>query len=303
LSTHKHYGRAALLALSSYSGWTLSDALLKLVRQENIPSGQILLISGLSGVVVVFLMAALRGNISRLQPHRWRGFVLLGLCQLTAFICWLNALPHLPLPTMYAVAFLTPMAVAASATILFKEHLGWKRGTAIAVGFSGVIIAVNPANLLRNSSEWFPYLYVFGSMAATAGQMLLLRAAGRRQESSESMSFYPRMVLVLAGLVACAATGFVEMKPWVFLAVCTSGALGGLGWALMAKAYKYAPAALVAPFHYSQMVTGGLLGYFIWGNVPNAYLLSGASVIIASGIYLVRHERRASRLMTRSDEV
>jgi len=90
---HKHYARAALFALISFSGWTVSDALLKLVREENIPLGQIFLVTGLSGVAVVFLLSALRGNIGKLQPRKWRGFIVLGLLQWGTFACWMNALP------------------------------------------------------------------------------------------------------------------------------------------------------------------------------------------------------------------
>ncbi len=299
MSTHpKHYARAASFALTAFTGWVISDALLKLIRTTGIPAGQLLLISGISGMVVVFTVATLRGTVKKLQPHKGRGLFALGLCQTAAWLFWVYALPHLPLASMYVVAFMTPMIVATFAAVLLKEHLGWKRASAIASGFCGVIIAVNPLNLMNGDTPLLPYVFVFGSMAATATQMLLLRIVGKT-ESSEAMSFHPRLILVATGLVYCASTGFVAMSPLAFLAICASGALGATGWALMAQAYKSAPAAAVAPFHYSQMITGSILGYFIWGDVPNAYLITGAIVIIVSGIYLVRHERRASRLMVR----
>ena len=293
--THKNYTLAALCALTSFTGWTMSDALLKLVRQENIPQGQIMIISALSGMAVIFLFCLLRGNLRRLQPHKWRGLIALGCCQWLAFVCWLAALPRLPLTNMYVVAFLTPMVVACLAALFLHEHPGWKRGTAIAVGFAGVVTAVNPLGLMQREGAWIPYAIVFASMLGTATQMLMLRAVGRK-ESSECMSFYPRVAIALAGIGYCATTGVVAMKAWVFLALCASGALGGIGWVLMAKAYKNAPAAAVAPFHYSQMITGALLGYFIWSDVPSPYLICGTLVIVASGVYLVRHERRASRM-------
>jgi drug/metabolite transporter (DMT)-like permease len=64
----------------------------------------------------------------------------------------------------------------------------------------------------------------------------------------------------------------------------------------MAQAYKLAPAATVAPFHYSQIITGGLIGYFIWHDVPSLHLLIGAIIIIASGLYIATHARRAGQL-------
>ena len=298
MSAYKNYPRAALLALTSFTVWTVADALLKLVREAHIPQGQMMLVVGLSGMAVVFLLAALRGDIRRLQPHKWHGLIALGLCQLVGFICWVTALSHLPLTNMYVVSFLTPMTVACLATLVLKEPLGWKRAVPIAAGFAGVVIAVNPANLMQDSGAWLPYLTVFGSMAGTAAQMLLLRAVGHK-ETSECVVFYPRLLVVVFGIFSCATTGLVEMKPWVFLALFTAGVLGSIGWVLLSQAYKNAPAASVAPFQYAQMIMGALFGYLIWGDVPSAYLWSGAAVITASGIYLVRHERRVSRMMIR----
>ncbi len=298
MTTPKNYPRAALLALTSFTVWTIADALLKLVREAHVPQGQMMLVCGLSGMAVIFFLSAARGTMRRLQPHKWSGLIALGVCQWVGFMCWVTALSHLPLTNMYVVSFLTPMTVACLAALVLKEPLGWKRAIPIAVGFAGVVIAVNPATLLQNSDAWLPYLTVFGSMAGTASQMLLLRAVGHR-ETGECVAFYPRFMIVISGIFYCATTGMVEMKSWVFMALFAAGALGSLGWVLMSQAYKNAPAAAVAPIQYVQMIIGALFGYLIWGDVPSAYLWCGAAVIIASGVYLVRHERRLSRMMIR----
>jgi drug/metabolite transporter (DMT)-like permease len=298
---HKSYARAAFFALTGFTGWTFSDACAKYVRSAGVPQGQILLIAGLSGMVVIFCFAALRGNIRRLQAKKWGGLLALGLCQWLSYICWLAAIAHLPLTNMYVIAFLTPMTVATLAAVILKEHLGWKRALAIATGFLGVVVAVNPLKLAASdSSVWMPYVAVFGSTLGTSFQMLILRVVSQK-ESSESTSFYPRMVVLVAGVVSCATTGFIAMPPLAFLAICASGGLGGFGWALMSQAYKNAPAAAVAPFHYSQMITGALLGYLFWGDMPTIWLVCGSTIIISAGVYLVRHERRLSRMMVRAD--
>jgi drug/metabolite transporter (DMT)-like permease len=251
-------------------------------------------------MATIFIVTLVRGHVRRLQPRKWGGLFALGVSQWVAFICWIHALPQLPLTNMYIVAFLTPMTVACLATLILKEHLGWKRAIPIALGFAGVLIAVDPSQLLEKPGALIPYITVFGSMLGTASQMLLLRAVGHK-ENTECTSFYPRVVLTSAGALSCAANGFVAMAPAVFLALCAAGALGSIGWALMSQAYKNAPAAAVAPFHYSQMLMGALLGYLIWGDIPSHHLIVGAVIIIASGIYLVRHERRVSRMMIRAD--
>lgn len=299
MSTVQNYGRAALYALFSYAVWTFSDVALKLVKSTNVPQGEIFVISGLTGMLIIFLAAAVRGRVSALQPKHFGWLTAIGLAQWFAFVGWLAALPHLPLTTCYVVVFMTPMTVAVLARVILKEQLGWRRAAAIAAGFAGVIVAVDPLRLLQNSGAWTAYLAVAGSMAGTAAQMLILRAVSQKIPS-ESTAFYPRLVMVVIGLVSCAATGFVALPPMIFLGIAASGMLGAIGWIMIAKAYKYAPAAAVAPFHYSQMLTGALLGYLIWHDVPDMWLVAGSAIIIAAGIYLVRHERRMDRTRVRA---
>ena len=298
-SHHRNYPLAASLALIAFTGWSLGDAGLKLAREANVPPGEIMMISGAMGMIAVYMISALRGKVSYLRPARWDGLFAIGLCQLVAYVTWLAALPHLPLANMYVVAFLTPMMVACLAHVFLKEHLGMKRAVAIIVGFVGVIIAVNPVHLTSGGS-WLPYLIVSGNMVGSAVQMFLLRLVADR-ERSESTSFYPRLVMIAVGFVWCCVSGFAPVPFPLFLAVATQGILGGLGWALMAQAFKNAPAAAVAPLGYIQIIVGAFLGYIIWNEKPDAYLFSGGAVIVLSGLYLIRHERRMSRMMVRAE--
>ncbi|MDR3425746.1 MAG: DMT family transporter [Alphaproteobacteria bacterium] len=270
-----------------------------MARMASVPMGQIMLICGVGSMAVIFLASALRGKLDRLQPHRPIGLLAIGLCQVASFSFWMLALPLLPLANMYVVSFMAPMAVAILAVVFLKEPLGWKRAASIFAGFVGVVVAVNPSTLSAHGGGLIPYLFLFGNMAASALLMFLLRVVADK-ESSESTSFYARAALAVGGLVLCAATGFVAMKPHIFLALCGSGALGGAGWTLLAEAYKNAPAASVAPFQYSELILGAVLGYLIWSDVPSVWLLCGAAIIVASGLSLIRHERRASRTMMRA---
>ncbi|MDR3450964.1 MAG: DMT family transporter [Alphaproteobacteria bacterium] len=297
----RNYPLAAMFALLAFTGWTGSDTLLKCIRSEGVPERQIILIGSITGVAVVFLYCVLRGEIKRLKPRKWAPLFAIGLAQWAAFMCWLMALPHLPLANLYVVIFLTPMIVAVLAALILKEHLGWKRGLAIAAGFAGVVVAVDPTHLSAHAGSMGSYAALLGSVAGNVAQMLILRVVAQK-ETSECTSFYPRFVLFAAGAAACLMAGFTPMslKAWLFSAA--SGVLGAGGWVLMARAYKNAAAASVAPFQYSQMVTGALVGYFIWADKPSPALLVGAAVIVISGIYLVRHERRLSRALVRVDE-
>ncbi|MFA4994474.1 MAG: DMT family transporter [Bdellovibrionales bacterium] len=294
----KNYPRAIFLALVVFSCWPLGDAFLKMAREADAPLGEVLLICGLSSMASVFLLSAARGQLANLRPHNWKPLVLLGLCQLTSFICWALALPLLPLANIYIVSFLTPMVVACMAAVFLKESFGWARAGVIVSGFVGVVVAVNPSNLFQSLDAGLPYVFLFGNMLASAAQMFLLRAVAEK-EKNESTAFYSRAIMAGGGLLFCLILGFVPIKPWVFLAICGSGVIGGLGWVLLAEAYKCASAAVVAPFQYSQIIWGALIGYLFWADVPDVHLVCGAVIIIVSGLLLVRHERRISRTMPR----
>jgi drug/metabolite transporter (DMT)-like permease len=212
------------------------------------------------------------------------------------FSCWIMAISRLPLTTSYAISFLSPIVVAILAALFLRERFGWKHGLAIIAGFAGVTIAVNPRMLMHNSNEWASYGFVFASMLTISVQMLTLRILGQR-ESRECAAFYPRVVIFLGTLAACFMFGFRPMPADVALYAFVSGGFGSLGWLFMAHAYKLAPAATVAPFHYSEIVTGTLFGYIVWHDVPSAHVAIGATIIIASGVYIITHTRKSAQLL------
>jgi len=251
-------------------------------------------------MIAIYSISVARGKLENLIPRQKASLVIMGFCQLGGFLLWMYALPVLPLANMYVVSFMTPMAVAGLASIFLKEPLSLNRVLTIAVGFSGVIIAVNPSTLLFNTDHGLPYLYLFGNMLFSALQMFLLRHVADK-ETSESTAFYSRFILALGGLALCLTGGIVPLKLRTFLALCGSGVLGGLGWTLLAQAFKYASASAVAPFQYSQLVWGALLGYLFWSERITVHLICGAAIIVASALYLIREERRISRTMPRID--
>ena len=296
----RNYPYAAFLASVVFFGWPISDAFLKMANEAGVPHGEVLLICGIGSMITISFFTAVRGKLENLRPYNFGGLIVLGLCQLAGFLCWMIALPGLPLANMYIVSFLTPMVVACMASLFLKETLGWKRASAIGAGFLGVVVAVNPSNFVLNSDAGLSYALLVGNMLCSATQMFLLRLVADK-EQCESTAFYSRLIMAMGGLLLCASSGFVPLKPLVFLALCASGALGGIGWTLLAQAYRHAPAAAVAPFQYSQMIWGALIGYLFWHDVPSRALIDGAAIIILAGLYLVRHERRVSRTMPRVD--
>ena len=135
-------------------------------------------------------------------------------------------------------------------------------------------------------------------MFGLVGQQLMLRFLSNH-ESRESTALYPRVGGVTLGLIAILTLGFQPLTTAGLIYSIGTGSIGGLGWMCMAEAYRRATASTVAPFHYSQIVTGALAGYLIWHDQPTLRLLIGAAIIVSSGVYIATHTRRADERLAR----
>jgi drug/metabolite transporter (DMT)-like permease len=196
------------------------------------------------------------------------------------------ALQHLRLDQTVTVVFLAPLVVALLAGPLLGEWVGWRRLVAILVGFLGILVVVRPGiNGLHPA-----FLYAFGAMLAYALFMLLTRYLAA-YDKPLAMLFYS----ILFGTFALAPFAFWQwvwpagLGQWLLLAAL--GTLGGTGHYLFIHAYRLAPASIIAPFLYMQLLTMVGFGYAVFGDVPDVWTLAGSAVIIASGIYLIHRER------------
>jgi drug/metabolite transporter (DMT)-like permease len=288
--------RAIAYAIAGFTCWVFGDTFLKLIGGTAVPGYEILTIGSFGGMAVIFVVTTARGKIARLKPKRYGGLIILGLIYLFSYACWLTALPRLPLDNFYVIIFLAPIIITILAALFLKEHLRWQHGVAIVAGFGGVLVSIDPQRLLADRSGWLGYSAAFAGTLSFALQMLGLRILARR-ESRECAAFWPRGVAAAVCLLAVAVWGIEPIPARVILFALASGSVGGIGWLCMAEAYKAAPAAIVAPFHYSQIIIATVLGYFIWHDVPAPRLLVGAVFIIASGFYIVTHVRKSTTLL------
>jgi drug/metabolite transporter (DMT)-like permease len=196
------------------------------------------------------------------------------------------ALQYLRLDQTITIVFLAPLVVAALAGPLLGEWVGWRRAIAIAVGFAGVLIAVRPG-----FGDVHPaVIYSFLAMAAYALFMLLTRHLAPYDPPLVTL-FYSMFVGTLFG-APVALMQWVWPDSWTTWALLLSlGLLGGTGHFLFILAYSRAPASAISPFLYAQLITMVAMGYLVFSDLPDLWTMIGASVIIASGIYLIHRER------------
>jgi drug/metabolite transporter (DMT)-like permease len=197
------------------------------------------------------------------------------------------AFRYLQLDEALAILFSTPFMVAILAGPMLGEWVGWRRWIAIGVGFAGVLVVVRPgfgglplAALLSGASA---VCYAFYSITT---RMLA------RYDSSQTTLFYSNM---LGAAIMLPVLPFVWTPPRSVLdgvLMVAMGAFGAFGHYLLILAHRHAPASVLSPFMYTQLIWATALGYLVFANVPSRWTLAGAAIVIASGLYLLHRERR-----------
>lgn len=230
-----------------------------------------------------------RGVIATQKP--WLQIVR-GLCLLVCTSLFFIAIIHIPLPTATAIGFATPFFVAALSVPILKEQVGWRRWSAILVGFLGVLVILQPWDGPVDPAA----LLVVGFAMVYAVYQILTRLV-RHYDSPVVSLFHTAFVGSLCTSVIVPFF-WVQPLPWQWAMLVGLGVCGGAGHFLFIRALSLAPASLVAPFAYLNLLWSTLYGLFLWGHIPNGYTFMGAALIVASGLYVFHREARRKAAAT-----
>ena len=196
------------------------------------------------------------------------------------------AFRYLQLDQALSILFSTPFLVAILAGPMLGEWIGWRRWVAILVGFAGVLLVTRPG---AGGMHWAA-IYSVGSALFYSLYIVLTRVLSRTDESDTTL-FYANILGAAAMLPVLPFVWSTPNDPWVIFLMVTFGAFGSLGHYLLIVAHRLAPASVLAPFMYTQLVWATAFGFFVFSDVPNSWTLAGACVVIASGLYLLHRER------------
>ncbi|MFZ1428925.1 MAG: DMT family transporter [Geminicoccaceae bacterium] len=237
-----------------------------------------------------FLLVALFFNpVSRAGLLRTRNLRLQcgrALCLVAATICSFFALKYLRLTEATSITFSSPLIVALLAGPILGERIGGRRLAAVLIGFAGVLVITRPGLGGVHAAA----LLALGAACANALYSMATRLVAAN-DPSETTLFY-------TGLVGSAV--FLPVLPFVWVWPASSstwlllaglGLFGALGHWLLILAHRRAPASVLAPFFYVQLLWATLLGFLVFGESPDRWTLLGGAVVMASGLYLVFHER------------
>lgn len=225
--------------------------------------------------------------------HALRG-ALIALATLLFF----SALKFLPLADAIAIFFVEPLILTLLCALFLGESVGWRRLTAVAVGFAGSLIVIRPSF----HALGLPALLPLGTALSFAVYLILTRKLAQH-EHPERMQFYAgvfgglvmTVALAAGSIVDVAVLSFVWPDRWQWLLLAGLGIIATAGHLLVVHAFRRAPAGLLAPFQYVEIIGATILGLVFFGDFPDTMTWLGVVIIVGSGMYVFHRESTIAR--------
>jgi drug/metabolite transporter (DMT)-like permease len=197
----------------------------------------------------------------------------------------------LPLATATTIMFLTPIITTLLSVVLLNEQVGVRRWLGIALGFAGAVVVVQPWKGMAESFQ--PAILFLLAAALTNASYQIATRGVRSDDSRTSLLFTAAFGAVVTSCMLPWYWSTPDATGWLLLA--GSGLAGMIGHLCIIKAFRNAPASVVAPFSYSSLIWATLIGYAVWGDFPAPNVWQGAALIIASGLYIFWRENVRKR--------
>ncbi|SNS23400.1 DMT family transporter [Antarctobacter heliothermus] len=284
--------RGIALKLTSVVLFTIMASLIK-ASSEHVPTGEAVFFRSFFAMPVIVAWLAMRGDLKtglkakNPMLHIWRG--LIGV---TAMGCGFAALGLLPLPEVTAIGFAAPMMTVLLAALLLGERLRLFRLSAVGLGLMGVLIVLWPRLSLdeMGGSATLGVVLVLTSAVMRAMAQIQIRKMVAVEETSAIVFYFSLTATVFS--LATIPFGWAWPAPEVVMMLVAAGLIGGIAQIFLTSAYRFAGAAVVAPFDYASILLAILFGYWFFDEVPTAMVLIGSVVVVAAGGIIIWRERQ-----------
>ncbi len=271
--------------------FAIMDSLMKRLSSHYGPL-QVGCLRSVSSWLILLLPIAWRGRWADVRPINPSMHVLRAVLGITMLGSFVFAVHRLSMAQTYSLCLAAPLLMTALSVPIQGEHVTGQRWLAIAVGFGGVLVILRPWG-----ASGFSMLAAAAAALATVAyslNALTLRSLGRGNTGMSLVFWYLLLVSVGCGLLSVGDWRPIQHGDWGWLiGVGLSGALGQL-W--LTSAFRRAPPSVVGPFEYTSIVWAFVIDWIFWSVTPSISLVVGASIVIASGIFVLLDERRLGRL-------
>jgi drug/metabolite transporter (DMT)-like permease len=253
---------------------------------ERYPLGEVIFFRCAFAFIACIGLVMAQGGLPLLRTQRLGGHIGRAMLQFMAMSSMFTAFGMMPLADAVAISFSSPLFLTVLSIPLLGEKVGRYRWGAVIAGFIGVLVMVRPGSGVLESGAIFALSNaVFGAISTIGVRRMTLT------EHSATLVFYQGLIATI--LSACLLPFGWVTPTWIdLLMLVTIGLASGAGQYLWTQAFRFAPAAVAAPFNYTAMIWAMMFGYLVWGDVPTLALLAGAAIVASSGLFILYRETR-----------
>jgi drug/metabolite transporter (DMT)-like permease len=283
-----------LLMCASMLAFTLNDTLVKAVLEDGMDLFQAITLRGIGAVLGLVVIALWQTGGLRLWPAGSdRTFLALRTVgEVGATFCFLVALAHMPLANLSAIMQSLPLVVTLTAALLLGEPIGWRRIAAIVVGFAGVLIIIRPG--AADFDEWS----VLG--LGSVGFVVIRDLATRRFSGglpSSTGAIWAAVSVLIMGMIGVAREGWQPVTLLAGMQITGAALFLIVGYICAIMVMRVGEIGVVAPFRYTSLLFAIILGWLLFGTLPDGWTMLGGLIVVVSGVYMLLRERR-KRLQT-----
>ncbi len=264
---------------------TANDATTKYLVQSH-PIGQVVGLRQAATLLVLIPYMMFFSRWSLLRVVDLRGQLMRGMLFIIGSMLIVWSLAVLPLATAITMLYLSPIFMVILSVPLLGERISRHRWIAVIGGFAGVLIIMRPG---AATFQWVLLLPLLAAMVNALRDVITRRLA--RTETSISILFWSNIIL-MAGGFATLPLGWAPVSTHDAFWFVAAGIFNGTAHFCIIEALRTGEASAMAPIRYTALLWAALLGFLLWGEVPELWLLAGAVVIVGSSLYMIRAERR-----------
>ena len=265
-----------------------TDGLSKFLT-DGYPPGQILFFRSVFVFIPIAIMVWCKGGFRTVLIVDRRGQLMRGLFAVITSFLFMIAIKHMPLADITAIMFATPIIMTALAPYFLGEEVGWRRWTAVIIGFSGILLMIRPSG----EALFWPALLALAATFFNSFRDLATRHLSRTEDANGIMICTTACVMLGGFGSLFFAWRAPDLEGLALFAL--TGVLQGIGQYFLVVAFLFGEAVVVAPFRYFALIWATLYGYLMFGDIPGLDTLSGAAIVVGSGLFIFYREARKSR--------
>lgn len=280
--------RGAATMAGAMIAYTFNDVWMKLLSGD-LPLGQAVFLRGVGTIILLAALCLAFGQFRlRFSAKDWRGILIRSVFETAAAFFFLNAVFNMPISNATAIMQSLPLTVSLAAALTLRERIGWRRITAIVVGFFGVLMVVRPG------SEGFNAYSLSALMAVVAVTVrdIVVRSISPEVPATTVALVAATGVTVAFGVYSALFDNWAPISGGNALSLVIAAVSVVGGYVLSVSAMRWGDIGFVAPFRYTALIVGMLFGITIFGERPVLLTYAGAALIMATGIFTILRESR-----------